>query len=261
MDLGLTDSAALVTASSSGLGKACAKALARADANVAICARNATGLEAARAEINRAGSGTVLAVQADITDPDELDALVDEVVADFGGLDHLVTSAGVPASKPFLETTERDWYSTYDLLVMSVVWLAMRAHPFLVESDTGTVVTIASTDVREPVAGQVLSNAIRRAVIGLSKTLAVEWAPDVRVNAVLPGPHATAALEARIRADVERGRYGSYEDGLEDVYDAVPLGTVGDPDSFGSWVAMLASRHARFVTGSTVPIDGGVLRS
>lgn len=261
MDLGLDDTAALVTASSSGLGKASAVALAREGADVAICARNAERLETARREVNEAGSGDVLAVQADVTDPDEIDALLEEVTGDFGGLDHLVTSAGTPTTKPFLETTERDWYVSYDLLVMCVVWLARGVHPFLVESETGSVTVIASTDAREPVENRVLSSALRRAVLGLVKTLAREWAPAVRVNAVLPGPHRTPSLERRIQAAVDRGAYETDADGLEAVERAVPLGRVGDPDAFGDVVAVLASERAGFVTGTAIPVDGGLLRS
>lgn len=261
MDLKLGDSDALVIAGSTGLGKACASAFAREGANVAVCGRNAQRLEAARESLNDAGTGSVLTAQADITDPDELDAVVEEVTGDFGGLDHVVASAGAPATKPFLDTTARDWYATYDLLVMSVVWLAERAYPFLAESETGTLTAIASTDVREPVRGHVLSNAIRRSVLGLVKTLALEWAPDVRANAVLPGPHATPSLEARLRDEVEREGYDSEEAALDAVRDEVPLGTVGDPEALGDLVAVLASERAAFVTGAAVPIDGGTLRS
>lgn len=261
MDLGLADSDVLVIAGSTGLGRACASAFAREDANVAVCGRNAQRLEAARESLNGEGTGSVLTVQADITDPDELEAVVEEVTADFGGLDHAVSSAGAPATKPFLDTTARDWYATYDLLVMSVVWLAERAHPFLAESEAGTLTAIASTDVREPVRGHVLSNAIRRSVPGLVKTLALEWAPDVRVNAVLPGPHATPSLEARLRDDVERGGHDSREAALDAVLDEVPSGRLGDPDALGDLVAVLASERAAFVTGTAFPIDGGTLRS
>ena len=260
MDLKLGDSDALVIAGSTGLGKACASAFAREGANVAVCGRNAQRLEAARESLNDAGTGSVLTAQADITDPDELDAVVEEVTGDFGGLDHVVASAGAPATKPFLDTTARDWYATYDLLVMSVVWLAERAYPFLAESEAGTLTAIASTDAREPAPGHVLSNAIRRSVLGLVETLATEWAPDVRVNAVLPGPHATPSLEARLRGEVERGEHDSRAAALDAVRDDVPIQTVGDPERFGDLVAVLASDRAAFVTGAAVPVDGGALR-
>lgn len=259
MELGLTDSVALVTAGSRGLGRASALALAREGADVAVCARNAERLEAARRDINDAAAGDVLAVQADITDPDDVDALLSEVTDDLGGLDHLVVSTGRPADGPFAAATERDWYVGYDLLVMSLVWLARRAGPFLADGG-GSLTAIASTEAREPVAGRVISSTVRRAVPGLVKTLAREWAPAVRVNAVLPGPHDTPGLHDRVEAATAAGRYESVESGVEQLRGAVPLGRLGDPAALGDLVAVLASDRAGFVTGACVPVDGGTLR-
>ncbi|USZ66955.1 SDR family oxidoreductase [Halorussus salilacus] len=261
MDLGIEGNAAIVTASSSGLGRASAKALAEAGANVTICARGEEKLADAEAEISAAGDGDVLAVQCDITDPDEVEALVEATVEEFGGLDHVVTSAGGPPSGTFLDTTERDWYEAYDLLVMSVVWLTKAAHPHLVESDAGTVVNVTSTSVREAIDGLVLSNAVRRAVVGLMKTQAREWAPDVRVNAVLPGAHETPRIQELVEASVERGEHDTYEEGLADWSADIPLDRVGDPGEFGDVVAFLSSERASFVNGAALPVDGGRLRS
>ncbi|GAA0223544.1 SDR family oxidoreductase [Haladaptatus pallidirubidus] len=261
MNLDLEDNTALVTASSSGLGLASAKALAREGANVVICARSENGLSEAEREIEAMDGGDVLSVPTDITDPDEIEALVEATVEEFGGLDHLVTSAGGPPSGPFLDTTERDWYAAYDLLVMSAVWLTKRAHPHLVASDAGTVVNITSTSVREAIDGLVLSNAVRRGVIGLMKTQAREFAPDVRVNAVLPGAHETPRIQELVEAALERGEYDSYEDGLADWASDIPMSRVGDPMELGDAVAFLSSDRASFINGVSLPVDGGRLRS
>ncbi|WP_433626640.1 SDR family oxidoreductase [Halomicrococcus sp. NG-SE-24] len=261
MDLQLDGNAALVTASSSGLGLASAKALAREGANVTICARGEEALADAETVVDDMGDGDVLAIPADITDPDEIEALVDETVETFGGLDHLVTSAGGPPSGRFLDTTEREWYEAFDLLVMSVVWATDRAHPHLVESDAGSVTCITSTSVREAIDGLVLSNAVRRSVIGLVKTQAREFAPDVRVNAVLPGAHETPRIQELVEAALDRGEYDSYEAGLDDWASDIPLDRVGDPMELGDAVSFLASDRASFVNGAAVPVDGGRLRS
>ena len=261
MDLAIAGNAALVTASSSGLGRASAKALAREGADVTLCARGAEALADAESEIESVGDGDVLALQADITDPDDVEMLVEETVETFGGLDHLVTSAGGPPSGPFLETSERDWYEAYDLLVMSTVWLTKQAYPHLVESDAGTVVNITSTSVREAIDGLVLSNAVRRGVIGLMKTQAREFAPEVRCNAVLPGAHETPRIQELVEAAVERGEYDSYEAGVADWASEIPLDRVGDPEELGDAVAFLSSDRASFVNGAAVPVDGGRLRS
>ena len=261
MDLELEGNSVLVTASSSGLGLGSAEALAREGANVAICGRDEDKLEDARAHLEEVGSGEVLARQADITDPDDVAALVEATVETFGGLDHLVTSAGGPPSTTFLETTEREWYSAYDTLVMSVVWTVESAHPHLLESEQGTIVCITSRTVREVLDGLLLSNSIRRSVIGLVKTISREFAPEIRANAVLPGLIETARVEELIEAGVDRGEYDSYEEGLASMAADIPLDRIGEPTELGEVVAFLSSDRSRYVNGVGVPIDGGALRS
>lgn len=261
MDLELEGNTALVTASSSGLGLASATALAREGANVTICGRTEERLEEAGAHVEEHAFGDVLTRQADITDPDDVSDLVQTTVDAYGGLDHLVTSAGGVPSGPFLETSERDWYGAYDTLVMSAVWTLEEAHPHLVESEAGSWVAITSTSVREAIDDLVLSNAVRRAVIGLVKTAAREFAPDVRANAVLPGAHETPRIEELVEQALERGEYDSYEAGLASWADDVPLGRVGDPAELGDVVAFLSSERASYVTGTALPIDGGRTRS
>jgi glucose 1-dehydrogenase/3-oxoacyl-[acyl-carrier protein] reductase len=261
MDLQLDGNAALVTASSSGLGLASARALSRAGANVTICGRTAAHVEAARDDLEATGEGSVIARQADITDPSEIERLVETTVEAYGGLDHLVTSAGGVPSGSFLSTTNRDWYQAFDMLVMSHVWSLSAAHRHLTESDAGSVVSITSTSVREAIDDLVLSNAVRRAVIGTIKTVSREFAPEIRANAVLPGPHETPRIEDLIEQALDRGEYDSYEDGLADWAAEVPLDRIGDPQELGDVVAFLSSERASFVTGAAVPVDGGRLRS
>lgn len=259
MDLALGGDAALVTAASSGLGKASAAALAREGANVVICSRTEKRLESAAEDIREAAAGRVVAVPADITARDDVEAVVEATVEEFGGLDHVVTSAGGPPSGPFLETTEQDWYEAYDLLVMSVVRTLRAAHPHLADGG-GTVTCITSTSVSEPIEGLVLSNAVRRGVVGLVKTVAREWAPDVRANVVMPGPHETPRITDLVETGVERGEYADYAAGITDWAADIPLDRIGDPAEFGNVVALLASERAGFVNGASVPVDGGRLR-
>jgi len=261
MDLELEGSVTLCTAASSGLGLASATALAREGANVAVCGQTETHLDDAREQLRAEGTGDVLAIKADITDPDHVAAFVEETVDEFGGLDHVVTSAGGPPSGPFLDQNDRDWYQAYDMLVMSVVWTLREVYPHLVESETGSVVAITSRSVQEVIDGLVLSNAVRRTVIGLVKTVSREFAPEVRANAVLPGAHETARIENLIETAVERGEYEDYSAGYEDWSADVPLDRVGDPQELGDTVAFLASPRASYVTGATLAVDGGSSRS
>lgn len=259
MDLGVDGDTALVTASSSGLGFAAASALATAGANVVICGRTPERLAAAESELANA-AGEVLPVETDLTAPAEVEALVDATVDEFGGIDHVVTSAGGVPPGSFGDVDDQAWYGAYDTLVMSVVWTLRAVRPHLAESPKGTVTAITSTSVAEPIENLILSNAVRRGVIGVIKSVAREWAPSIRANAVLPGAHETARIEELIEAGIERGDYESYQAGLDDWASAIPMDRIGDPAAFGQVVAFLASEPASFVNGVALPVDGGRLR-
>ena len=262
MDLGLDGDAVLVTAGSSGLGLASAEARAAAGADGAVCGRTPEHLDAARETLESTGDGDVLAVEADITDRKSVEGFVERTVEAFGGLDHVVTSAGGPPSGSFLSMEDGDWYRAYDLLVMSVVWSTRAAHSHLVEGDGGaSIVNITSRSVQEVIDGLVLSNSVRRAVIGLMKTQADEFAPDVRVNAVLPGAHETSRITDLVEQSVERGEFEDYEAGMEAWSQGIPLERVGAPEELGETVAWLCSDAASYVTGTAIPVDGGSMRS
>jgi 3-oxoacyl-[acyl-carrier protein] reductase len=257
MSYGIDSNTALVAASSSGLGKAAAKALADNGTNVVLNGRDDTRLEKAVAEIDKIGDGDVIGVQGDLTNPDDIERLVDRTVETFGSLDHLVTNSGGPPSGSFLEMTDEDWYNAYDLLVMSVVRLVREAADPLREGDGGTIVTITSRSVKEAIGSLVLSNSVRMSVIGLEKTLSKELAPEVRANAVMPAPHETARQQELIEDAVERGEYSSYEEGLNAKGEGNPLGRIGDPMELGEVVAFLSSEQSSFVNGTAIPVDGG----
>jgi 3-oxoacyl-[acyl-carrier protein] reductase len=261
MDLDIENNVALCTAASSGLGLASGTALAREGAHVAVCGRSQDRLEAAESQLGEAGGGEVLTVQADITDPEQVTAFVEETADELGGIDHVVTSAGGPPSGPFLDMDNGDWYDAYDLLVMSAVWTMRESYPYLRDSDAGTAVAITSRTVQEVADDLVLSNAVRRTVVGLVKTLAREFAPDVRVNTVLPGAHETSRIEELIEAAVERGDVADYEEGYAEWAADVPVERIGEPEELGDVVAFLSSDRASYVNGAALPIDGGSLRS
>ncbi|SFR52382.1 MULTISPECIES: SDR family oxidoreductase [Halorubrum] len=256
MDLEIAGNAALVTASSSGLGKASAKALGREGVDVVINGRDEERLADARSEIESVATGEVVSQSGDLTDPDDVETLVETTVDEFGGLDHLVTSAGGPPSGAFLETDDEDWEEAYELLVMSVVRLAREAEPHLREGDGGTIVNITSRSVKEALDSLVLSNAVRMGVIGLEKTLSKEFAPEIRANAVLPGPHETSRIRDLVNDAVDRGEYDSYEEGLDE-WAGNPLERIGDPMELGNTVAFLSSPKSGFINGTALPIDGG----
>ncbi len=261
MNLELDGNVALCTAASSGLGLASAESLAREGAHVALCGRTDDHLESAAEQVRAAGDGRVLAMRADITDSTHIKAFVEHTADEFGGIDHVVTSAGGPPSGPFTAMDDRDWYQAYDLLVMSAVWTLRESYPHLDASDAGTAVAITSRTVQEVADDLILSNAVRRAVVGLVKTLAREFAPAVRINTVLPGAHETARIQELIEAAVERGDVPDYDAGYAEWAADVPLERIGDPDELGDVVAFLSSERASYVNGAAIPVDGGSLRS
>ncbi|PSQ12905.1 oxidoreductase [Halobacteriales archaeon QS_7_68_65] len=257
MSLDVANDVVLVTASSGGLGRASAAVLAEEDANVVLNGRDEDRLDEAVAELDALGEGSVVGVAGDLTRTEDIEALVTATVEEFGGLDHLVTSAGGPPSGPFVETDDEDWYHAFDLLVMSVVRLVREAAPHLRDGDGGTIVNITSRSVKEAIDSLVLSNAVRMSVIGLEKTLSTELAPEVRANAVLPGPHETSRIEELVEQSVERGEYDSYEEGLAARAEGIPLERIGEPRELGEVVAFLCSPRSSYLNGVAIPIDGG----
>ena len=256
MSLDVADDVALVTASSSGLGRASAAVLAEENANVVLNGRDEDRLDEAVADLDALGDGSVVGVAGDLTQREDIEALVTATVEEFGGLDHLVTSAGGPPSGPFMGTDDEDWYHAFDLLVMSVVRLVREAAPHL-QDGGGTIVNITSRSVKEAIDSLVLSNAVRMSVVGLEKTLSQELAPEVRANAVLPGPHETSRIEELVEQSVERGEYDSYEEGLAARAEGIPLERIGDPRELGEVVAFLCSPRSSYLNGVAIPIDGG----
>ena len=261
MNLNLDGRAALVTASSSGLGKASAHALAREGANVVINGRDAERVADAAADIRTEATGSVIEQPGDLTNPDDIKTLVQRTVHEFGGLDILVTSAGGPTPLPLLETADSDWYGSFALLVMSVVRLVRESAEYLRDGDGGSIVNITSRAVKEASEGNVLSSSVRLSVIGLQKSLSRELAPDVRVNAVLPGAHETPRIREIFETKVERGEHTTYENARDARAEQVPVGIIGDPQGFGDTVAYLASDRAHYINGAAIPIDGGQLQS
>ena len=257
MDLQIDGNAALITASSSGLGKAAANALAREGVDVVLNGRDSDRLEAAATDIEEDARGDVVIQQGDITDPDDIQTLVTRTVDEFGRLDHVVTSAGGPPSGRFLDMPIEAWYEAYDLLVMSVVRLVHEAEPHLKANGGGTIVTITSKSVKEAINALVLSNAVRMSVIGLEKTLSKELGPEIRANAVLPGAHETSRMEELMLDSVDRGEFDVYEDALQARAENIPIGRIGKPIELGNTVAFLSSPRSAFINGAAIPIDGG----
>jgi 3-oxoacyl-[acyl-carrier protein] reductase len=260
MDLGLKDRVALVAASSQGLGKGVALALAREGAKLAICARTPDTLQAAADEIRHETGVEVLARAMDVTAGEQVRALVDETQQRFGRIDVCVTNAGGPPSKTFAETSTEDWISAVNLNLMSTVHFAREVLPVMQKQRWGRFITITSVSVKQPIDGLILSNSVRSAVSGLVKSLANECGRyNVLVNNICPGYTRTdrlTELSARLAA---RGATTPAE--IERQWtNQIPLGRLAEVEEFASVVAFLASDRASYLTGVSLAVDGGLVR-
>lgn len=247
MDLGLRGKAAAVMAGSDGLGRASALALAREGADVAICARREDRLRATAREIADATGVRVVPIVADVSRANDVERFINAAAADLRGLDVLVVNAGGPPAGTFEQLPDEAWLAAHDLTLMSAVRGIRHALPHFRAEGGGSVVGIASTSVKQPIDTLLLSNSLRLAVVGLFKSLATQYAKEnVRFNLVLPGLHETERVK-----DV-----GNVEERAK----SIPLGRLGDPRDLGEVVAWLASEKARYVTGVTLQVDGGLVR-
>jgi len=260
MDFGLKDRVAIIAASSQGLGKAVALALAREGAKLAMCSRRADAIETAADEIRRATGVEALARAADVTRPDEVRRLVAETLERFGRIDICVTNAGGPPSKSFAETTEDDWAAAVNLNLMSVVYFAREVLPVMRKQRWGRLLAITSVAVKQPIDGLILSNSVRSAVSGLVKTLANEYGKDnVTVNNVCPGYTRTARL-TELAERLARGEGLAAHQAEERWTRQIPLGRLAEPEEFANLVTFLASERASYITGASVAVDGGLVK-
>ena len=260
MDLGLKDRVAIVAASSQGLGKGVALALAREGAKLAICARTSGAIQAAAEEIRNVTGVEVLARAMDVTAQDQVGELVEETQRRFGRIDICVTNAGGPPSKTFAETSAADWISAVNLNLMSTVYLAREVLPVMQRQQWGRFITITSVAVKQPIDGLILSNSVRSAVSGLVKSLANEYGRyNVLVNNICPGYTRTERLTELSRRLAVRGATTPAEIERQWTHQ-IPLGRLGEVEEFASVVAFLASERASYLTGISLAVDGGLVR-
>jgi len=259
MDLGLKGKIALVTGASRGLGFATARALAEEGVRLAINSRDMDQLSKAGDELAQLG-GDVVSLPGDLTNPQQPGMLVGATMAIYGGIDLLFTNAGGPPPGAFEEIEEETWQHAIDLSFMSHVRLIREALPWLRKSDTPAVLTVTSISIKQPIPNLVLSNSIRAATAGLTKTLALELGPEgIRFNSILPSWTHTERVE-QLLADRAKRKGTTPKEEIELQNAQSPLGRMGTPEEFGKAAAFLLSPAASYITGVMLSVDGGTYK-
>jgi 3-oxoacyl-[acyl-carrier protein] reductase len=240
----LDGSVVVVTGSTRGIGHAIA---VRAFADGARVVINCRSEAAAAATAREVGDG-VVGVGADVSTPDGARRVVDAAVAAFGQLDVMVCNAGISMARDSLEIAEEDWRRTLDVDLSGVFFCAQRAALAMFERGGGAIVTISSLQAFTPLAGRAAYAAAKGGVVAMTRSLAAEWAPSVRVNSVAPGYVATPMIVELI----EQGRVDEAA-----ICRRTPLGRMAQPAEIANVVLFLASPEASYITGETVMVDGG----
>ena len=260
MELGLKGRVAIVTGSSQGIGKAIALCLSQEGAKVTICARNEDRLREAAREIQTQTRNEVLPVRANLREQENIEALVEKTATHFERIDILVNNTGGPPSATFMDTSSQQWHDASNSLLLSVVHACRAVIPHMQKTSWGRIINMTSYAAKQPIDQLILSNATRAGILGLTKSLSNELAPQgILVNAVCPGWTKTERVVelARARAKAE----GKTPDEIIKSWESqIPLKRVAQPKEIASLVVFLASEQASYITGAVIQVDGGVIR-
>lgn len=260
MDLKINGKTAVIAASSQGLGRGIAEGLLKEGANVVISGRDEEKLKRVADELGQLGNGKVILQKADITNAEDIKKLIQTAVEHFGGVDILVNNAGGPPAGSFESITDEQWQTAFELNLLSYVRLIREALPYL-KQNGGKIINIASSSIKEPIPGLLLSNTFRTGIVGLTKTLSQELAQfGILINTVAPGRISTDRVRHLDEVNAEKMQI-SREEVEEKVKGSIPLGRYGNPDEFANVVVFLASDANSYMTGSSFLVDGGMVKS
>lgn len=259
MGLGLENKVMLVAASSKGLGFGVARALAQNGAKVSMCSRSGGDVEAAAKRLHDETGAETLATACDVSQPDDVKAWIQRTVDQWGAIHGLLVNAGGPPSGFFKDLTDEQWQAAFDLTLMSTIRMIRYTLPHMTEG--GSILAITSYSINQPIEALALSTVMRSGVAALLKTLAEELAPDgIRVNNLVPGRILTDRT-TQLDTNTAKRRGITLEEARAESVKRIPLGRMGTIEEFGNVGAFLLSPAASYVTGTTVRVDGGLVRS
>ncbi len=260
MDLNLKDKRALVSGSSRGLGYATALALAKEGCKVAINGRDEVKIKAVAEKVYKETGTQVIGLAGDVSLLDVPQKLVEQAAGEFGGLDILVTNTGGPTPGTIDSLDEAAWQKGIDLCLMAHVRLIKSALPYLRKSDSASILTVTSLSVKQPIANLLISNSVRSATVGLTKSLALELGREgIRVNSILPGwtetERVTELMTARAKANSSTAEKEAKRQAAES-----PFGRMAQPEEFANAAVFLVSPAASYITGVMLSVDGGMYK-
>lgn len=251
MDLGIQGKKAFIMASSKGLGRAVATELAREGVQVMLNGRQEAELIATAKEIKAISGEAVPYVVGDVALAADREIILESIQSTLGGTDILVTNSGGPPLGAFEDHSDEAWEKAYHLLLESSVGIIRGVLPGMKANRWGRIITISSQAIKQPVNGLILSNAVRASLLGLVKTLSNELGPyNITVNNVLPGYTQTKRLENLMANNPK----------LQGITEEIPLGRIARPAEFAAAVTFLASERASYITGVSLPVDGGWIK-
>ena len=261
MDLGLKDKVAVIGGASKGLGRACAQTLAEEGARIALCSRTAADLERAAGEIRDATGAEVLTYAADLDGLPAISGFIAATVERFGGLDIMVNNSGGPPLARSATATEEQWATAVQRSLIFFARMCREGLPHLRQRGGGRIINILASTVYNPIPNLALSGATRMGVVAYAKSLADEVGRDnILVNNLCPGSILSERMLSNVTARANELGI-TVEEGLARRAADTAVGRIGEPEEFASLVAFLASERASYITGATIPVDGGLVRS
>lgn len=261
MDLGLKDKVMMVAASSSGLGFAIARNLAKEGAILSIASRNVKHIENAATEIRKECDVEVFPSVMDVTDPFTIETWTKNTLQKFGRIDGLVVNAGGPPAGRFDDLDDSKWAAGFELTMLGTVRMIRQVLPQMRKQKSGSILTVTSVSIKEPIDNLLLSNVMRSGVSSLLKSLSFGLAKQgIRINNLVPGLFGTDRLKALDLINSREWRM-TVEEVQSINFSNIPMGRYGDPDEFGKAATFLLSDAASYVTGETFFVDGGRTRS